>query len=185
MSDQSGTAKNRPDAVNLFWRPTQSSVEYGAGRLLSRVNPSIPALARLTRTPGATVQDRTRRSPLGLLGRSLSQRRGGRRISSNRSRHARRSNTARAACPLARAGKIDRNAAEALGVRRQLERPAGVVRGRVRDQQEGLAVPLRPVGDPTRSTSTCGMVGSGRRVKLRHHHCHRSTTWQYRSAHPR
>ena len=48
---------------------------------------------------------------------------------------------------LARAGKVDRDAAEVLGVRRQLERVAGVVRGRVRDQQERLALPLHLVVD--------------------------------------
>ena len=36
---------------------------------------------------------------------------------------------------LARAGKIDRDAAEVLGVGRELERIAGVVGGQVRDQQ--------------------------------------------------
>ena len=48
---------------------------------------------------------------------------------------------------LARAGKIDRDAAEVLGVGRQLERPAGVVGRRVRDQQQRLALPLDVVVD--------------------------------------
>ena len=48
---------------------------------------------------------------------------------------------------LARAGKVDRDAAEVLGVGRQLERVAGVVGGRVRDQQERLAFSLHVVVD--------------------------------------
>ena len=48
---------------------------------------------------------------------------------------------------LARAGKIERDAAELLGVGRQLERPAGVVGRRVMDQQERLALPLNLVVD--------------------------------------
>src|SRR6266536_1244219 len=48
---------------------------------------------------------------------------------------------------LARTGKVDRDAAEALGVRRQLERVAGMVRRRVRDQQKRLALPLHLVVD--------------------------------------
>jgi hypothetical protein len=40
---------------------------------------------------------------------------------------------------LTRAGKIDGDAAEVLGVGRQLERPADVVGRRVRDQQKRLA----------------------------------------------
>src|SRR5262245_59211990 len=48
---------------------------------------------------------------------------------------------------LTSAGKIERDAAEMLGVRRQLERPAGVVGRRVVDQQERLALPLNLVVD--------------------------------------
>jgi hypothetical protein len=39
------------------------------------------------------------------------------------------------------AGKVDRDAAEVLGVGGELERVAGVVGGRVRDQQQRLALP--------------------------------------------
>jgi hypothetical protein len=42
---------------------------------------------------------------------------------------------------LARAGKVDGDAAEVLGVGLQLERPAGVVSRRVRDPQKRLALP--------------------------------------------
>ena len=48
---------------------------------------------------------------------------------------------------LARAREIDRDAAEVLGVGRQLERVAGVVGGQVRDQQQRLAVALHVVVD--------------------------------------
>jgi hypothetical protein len=48
---------------------------------------------------------------------------------------------------LARAGKIERDAAELLALGRQLERPAGVVGRRVGDQQERLALPLHLVVD--------------------------------------
>ncbi len=44
---------------------------------------------------------------------------------------------------LSRAGKVDGDAAEVLGVGRQLERPAGVVGGRVGDQQQWLALSLQ------------------------------------------
>ena len=48
---------------------------------------------------------------------------------------------------VARAGKIDRDAAEVLGIGRQLERIAGVVGGEVRDEQERIAVALHLVVD--------------------------------------
>src|ERR671922_1639430 len=48
---------------------------------------------------------------------------------------------------LSRAGKVDRDAAEVLGVGGELERVAGVIRGRVWDQQERLALPLHLVVD--------------------------------------
>ena len=48
---------------------------------------------------------------------------------------------------VARAGKIDRDAAEVLGVGRHLERIAGVVGGEVRDEQERIAVALHVVVD--------------------------------------
>ena len=48
---------------------------------------------------------------------------------------------------VARARKIDGDAAEMLGVGRQLERKAGVVGGKVRDQQERIAVALHVVVD--------------------------------------
>src|ERR687886_2898326 len=48
---------------------------------------------------------------------------------------------------LTRAGKVDRDAAEVLGVGGELERVAGVVRGQVWDQQERLALPLHVVVD--------------------------------------
>jgi len=42
---------------------------------------------------------------------------------------------------LARAWKVKRDAAEALGVGRELERIASMIGGQVRDQQERLALP--------------------------------------------
>src|SRR5438132_675066 len=48
---------------------------------------------------------------------------------------------------LARAGKIERDAAEVLGVSGQLERPTGVVGRGVVDQQERLALPLNLIVD--------------------------------------
>src|SRR6476620_8511543 len=48
---------------------------------------------------------------------------------------------------LARAGKIEGDASEVLGVGRQLERPAGMVSRGVGDQQEWLALPLHVVID--------------------------------------
>jgi hypothetical protein len=48
---------------------------------------------------------------------------------------------------LTRAQEVDRDAAEVLGVGRKLERVAGVVRRRVRDQQERLTLALDVVVD--------------------------------------
>src|SRR5207248_10054393 len=48
---------------------------------------------------------------------------------------------------LARAGNVERDAAEVLGVGRELERIAGVVGGQVRNQQKRLALPLDVVVD--------------------------------------
>jgi hypothetical protein len=59
---------------------------------------------------------------------------------------------------VAGAGKVYRDAAEVLGLGRKLERVAGVVRGRVRDQQGRLALPLHVVLIVSPSTSTCGML---------------------------
>ena len=47
----------------------------------------------------------------------------------------------RGLCALARAGKVDADAAEVLGVGRELEGVAGVVGARVRDEQQRLARP--------------------------------------------
>jgi hypothetical protein len=46
---------------------------------------------------------------------------------------------------LARARKVERDAAEVLGIRGQLKRVAGVIGGQIRDQQQRLAVPLHVV----------------------------------------
>lgn len=60
---------------------------------------------------------------------------------------------------LARAGKVDRDTAEVLGVRRQLEGVAGVVGGQVGNQQQRLALALYVVVViVSPSTSTRGML---------------------------
>jgi hypothetical protein len=74
---------------------------------------------------------------------------------------------------LARAGKVDRDAAEVLGVRRQLECVAGVIRRRVRDQEERLALPLHLVVD-RKSVD----------LDLRHGHSLPAGRWPCRTATP-